>query len=155
MILFYSKFESNIKNLISQILPIMNKTLNKNIIENDLLSGKNNVNLNKKNKIVKKKKIKKKKKKIKMKIGKKIEDTTFKKENSIDKLNLKNKENNKNINNNDINYKISILKTNNDENEDILNDEELNNLEYGKAKIIDKRNFSEYYLSLLKKKQIL
>ena len=155
MILFYSKFESNIKNLISQILPIMNKTLNKNIIENDLLSGKNNVNLNKKNKIVKKKKIKKKKKKIKMKIGKKIEDTTFKKENSIDKLNLKNKENNKNINNNDINYKISILKTNNDENEDILNDEELNNLEYGKAKIIDKRNFSEYYLSLLKKKHIL
>ena len=36
-----------------------------------------------------------------------------------------------------------------------LNDHEINNLEYPKAVIYDKRTFFEYYLSLIKKKQII
>ena len=36
-----------------------------------------------------------------------------------------------------------------------LNDEELNNLEYELAIVIDKRNYFQYYYSLLKKKQLL
>ena len=69
---------------------------------------------------------------------------------------LTNNKKNKIIINTDKNKKI-ILKANNDDynEKDNFNDEELNNLEYEKAKIIDKRNFSQYYLSLLKKKHIL
>ena len=59
MILFYSKFESNIKKLISQIIPRENKSLN-----NDIAKSPNNVNLNKKNKIIKKKEQKEEKKNI-------------------------------------------------------------------------------------------
>ena len=36
-----------------------------------------------------------------------------------------------------------------------LNDEELNNLEYKKAILIDKRTYFQYYYSLLKKKQLI
>ena len=36
-----------------------------------------------------------------------------------------------------------------------LNDQELNNLDYGKALIIDKRTFFQYYFSLLRTKQII
>ena len=36
-----------------------------------------------------------------------------------------------------------------------LNDEELNNLEYEIAKVVDKRTFFQYYFSLLKKKQLI
>ena len=36
-----------------------------------------------------------------------------------------------------------------------LNDEELNTLEYEQAIIYDKRNYFEYYWSLLKKKQLI
>ena len=35
-----------------------------------------------------------------------------------------------------------------------LNDEELNNLEYAEALIMDKRSFFQYYYSLVKKKTI-
>ena len=38
---------------------------------------------------------------------------------------------------------------------DILNDQELNNLDYKKALEIDKRTYFEYYFSLLKKKQLI
>ena len=38
---------------------------------------------------------------------------------------------------------------------DNLNDEEINNLNYFQAKIIDKRTFLQYYWSLLKKKQLI
>ena len=62
MILFYSKFESNIKNLISLIIPRVNKSLN-----NDIVRPPNNINLNKKNKIIKKKRKKRRKKKYIMK----------------------------------------------------------------------------------------
>ncbi len=55
MILFYIKFESNIKNLFSQVLPIMNKSLNKDMVKVH----------NKKNKIFKKKKKREKKEKEK------------------------------------------------------------------------------------------
>ena len=59
MILFYSKFESNIKNLISLIIPRVNKSLN-----NDIAKSPNNVNLNKKNKIITKKRTKRRNKNI-------------------------------------------------------------------------------------------
>ena len=151
MILFFSKFESNVKKLISQIITRVNKSLN-----NDIVRTRNNINLNKNNKIVKKKK-----KKISNEIieNKNIIKNSSSKENiSLSKL-LKNKskDNDNNIINRDNNKEI-ILKTNNDDycnEKDFLNDEELNNLEYEKAKIIDKRNFSQYYLSLLKKKHLL
>ena len=71
MIIFYSKFESNIKKLISQIFPIVNKSLNNEIVKspnkNDLLTNKNNVNSNKKNIIIKKKKKRKRKRKYQIK----------------------------------------------------------------------------------------
>ena len=38
---------------------------------------------------------------------------------------------------------------------DNLNDEEINQLDYGTAIIIDKRTFMQYYWSLLKKKQLI
>jgi hypothetical protein len=38
---------------------------------------------------------------------------------------------------------------------DILNDQELNNLDYKKALEIDKRTYFQYYFSLLKKKQLI
>ena len=47
--------------------------------------------------------------------------------------------------------KINDLKMSNKN----LNDEELNNLEYELAIIIDKRTFFQYYFSLLKKKQLI
>ena len=156
MILFYSKFESNVKKLILPIIPIVNKSLN-----NDIVRSPNNTNLNKNNKIIKEKE--KKKKKISNEIleNKDIIKNSSSKENiSSHKFFEKNKSkdnNDNNIFNADNNNKI-ILETNNDDyyNEiDFLNDEELNNLEYEKAKIIDKRNFSQYYLSLLKKKHLL
>ena len=38
---------------------------------------------------------------------------------------------------------------------DNLNDEEMNNLEYELALIIDKRTYFQYYYSLLKKKRLM
>ena len=56
-------------------------------------------------------------------------------------------------------YKDSRLKTHIKSSEIInnsnLNDEELNTLEYEQAIIYDKRNYFEYYWSLLKKKQLI
>ena len=43
----------------------------------------------------------------------------------------------------------------NDKNLNQFNDQELNNLDYKNAVIIDKRNYLQYYWSLLKKKQLL
>jgi len=148
MILLYRKFESNIKKFILEIIPLVNKSLN-----SDIARTPNNINLNK-NRIIKN--IEKKKEENKISIEK-IEDKSVIKSSSNEnisshKLILKNmpkdnifkgKDNDKKINND--NY---IEK-------DILKDEELNNLEYEKAKIIDKRNFWQFYISLLMKKHLL
>ena len=56
-----------------------------------------------------------------------------------------------------VEYHISNQEKKSKKNEIInnLNDEELNNLEYDKALIIDKRTYFQYYWSLLKKKHLL
>ena len=56
-----------------------------------------------------------------------------------------------------VEYHISNQEKKKKKNENInnLNDEELNNLEYDKALIIDKRTYFQYYWSLLKKKHLL
>ena len=147
MILLYRKFESNIKKFILEIIPLVNKSLN-----NDIARTPNYIKLNK-NRIIKNIE-KKEEKKISIE---QIEDKSVIKSSSNEnisshKLILKNmpkdnifkgNDNNKKINNNDYIEK------------DILKDEELNNLEYEKAKIIDKRNFWQFYISLLMKKHLL
>ena len=71
-----------------------------------------------------------------------LKDITKKKtQNNNNKNNIINKNNNINNNNN-------LIKTK-------YNDYELNNLNYKQAIIIDKRNYFQYYLSLLKRKHIL
>ena len=164
MILFYSKFEENIKKLVSKVLPIVNKSLSQNKVQspnkNDLILDKNN----KPKKIVKKKiikKIKKKKKGKNMPISKMTNiknDSSSKANFSLNKFNFKSRQKDTNIINNSNNKTsvVSISKTTNDYNEeDILNDEELNSLDYENAKIMDKRTFWQFYLSLLRKKHIL
>ena len=79
------------------------------------------------------------------KIRRKKRSKTFKKKYSkkkySDEFQLAISMNNKKSKNNDINNN--------------LNDEEINNLEYDKALIIDKRTYFQYYWSLLKKKHLL
>ena len=62
-----------------------------------------------------------------------------------------------NNNNNNINNNINININNINDNLTITeyNDYELNDLDYKVALLIDKRNYCQYYLSLLKRKQIL
>ena len=57
--------------------------------------------------------------------------------------------NNKPYINKDINYYLKYYKI------EGMNDEQMNNLEYEIALIIDKRTYFQYYFSLLKKKQLL
>ena len=65
----------------------------------------------------------------------------------------KNKINEKDFINNicDINNKIKF----NEKIDNDLNDEEMNTLDYEKALIIDKRTFFQYYISLIKRKNII
>ena len=77
--------------------------------------------------------------------------------------NIYRKKNNNNIINNNI-FDSNIIskfkdqkdiKKSNSLNKKTLNDEELNTLDYDDALILDKRTFFEYYLSLIKKRQLL
>ena len=132
---FYCK---SLKNLIDEIIKIIeakNKEneVNKNYIKNHIKKNKIDKIYSYKNKnknIIKRSK--------KNKIEKKLMefDSTFKKLDS----NLKNK------NQNDGKLYKNILE---------CIDSEMNSLPYEKALIIDKRTYSQYYFSLLKKKQIL
>ena len=83
----------------------------------------------------------------------------------INKQNIQFKKNNKNIINESIdeikiyddNKKYNEKNNNNVDTNEInaLNDEELNNLEYENALLIDKRTYCQYYFSLLKKKHLI
>ena len=72
---------------------------------------------------------------------------------SVNDKRKENKENSFNAKN------TNILKTNNEEtNKDDfkdLNDEEINSLPYGEALIVDKRNFLQYYWSLISRKNLI
>ena len=72
-----------------------------------------------------------------------------------DKLNLDRIQVNNLDNNNDINYQKGTIKKKYLFHPLLLNDTELNTLEYKKAIEVDKRSYFEYYWCLLKKKQIL
>ena len=141
------------------------------IKKGDEIKNKNNDKkevLNKKRKNIYNKKMKKKKGYKRLKDDSSIKNKTYKEEPPIKKIKRI-----KNINNN---YMINVIQTNNisqNINED-LNEKskriiiqnakghnmkytiyELNNLEYSEALKVDKRNYFQYYLSLLKSKYLL
>ena len=132
MILFYIKYNKNILDLILKGIKDKNSLSNpkkkntKKRNKNKIIElGDSKLIINKE--IKKKKKKKKKEKKKKKKKNNSIQETINK--------NYKNKESKKKI------YKLI--------------DEELNTLNYERAIIIDKRSFIQYYLSLIKKKNLI
>ena len=133
MILFYRKYNYNILNLISQAIKERNNSANPKKKKK------------KKIKKLKKNKNKNKKEKINIQLG----DTKIMINQEISLRQFKD--------NNNIQETISDnnkkLKLNN--NSYNLNDEEINTLDFKNALIIDKRSFFQYYLSLIKKKNII
>ena len=141
ILIFYKKEFSIIKNKIFNIVKdITNRNKNKNINKKE--KEKENISAP-----IKKKKVKRKRKVNNYSINAIQTNST----NIIQKANNKLNENSKikiNINNN-LNYTTkseSIIK---------LNIYEMNNLTYKEALKIDKRNYIQYYLSLLKTKQLI
>ena len=171
--LFIIKGFKYFKNLINKITTNKTeKTNNKTIkkkkkIKNESLISKNDIKNN--NKINTKKIIvknpNKKKKSKKKKIFKKInlQINILKTNDDISKITNSKTNNNlalKDINNNNLHNlnKINIGTLNNDTENIIflkLNDYELNTLTYSEALKIDRRNFLQYYFSLLKTKHLV
>ena len=122
----YNSIKSQISNKDKCINIIKIKNVNiGNIYKNKKLSIKANNNLNKNKNRVNKKKIRKAQ-------SFKISLNTY-----------------NNLKNNESNTNEKTLNNNN------LNDYELNSLDYKNALLIDKRTFSQYYWSLLKRKQLI
>ena len=100
-----------------------------------------------------------------MEIILKKKKSTKKNKNSKKTLNNKNNINNNNyyqssyevfdLNTHSKNNLKKLIKKNNNQNYENLNDEELNSLEYEIAIEVDKRTYFQYYWSLLKKKQLI
>ena len=181
MILFYFKYKKNIIELISQIYPKYNyKKINyppKKITR--LISKNTNKNNSNSNLIHKKEKLKTRKKKRDDKKDKKKNNKINNKNNDNLKIfNVKGKKghsNNKILDSthkiiNDIfsdnknkkkNIKylekdIKVYKKNKNNKKKLnLNDEEINTLEYKEAIILDKRTFIQYYVSIIKKRNII
>ena len=175
LVFFYRKYELNISKLISSSLEKIKKIKNPKIkiIRNHKDKKKIFIKIQKKKK---KPMIKSVKRNNKANISLiKKQNSKIKKNQSINKKNQKQKRikilrreknstlkilNNSPNNNSLINSKLNILKTNNDLRKDnfysnVLNDEEMNSLEYENACSIDKRTFFQYYISLVKRKQII
>ena len=75
--------------------------------------------------------------------------------NKNNKNNNKNRNNKSNKNRNNKNKNNNILIYNNTINRYKYNDEELNIMKYEDALIYDERGYTEYYISLLNKKQLI
>ena len=161
----YNNFCNKIKELV-QVIKERNK--NKNDIKKVEINNKNNIF---ENKIISKYKRKNKIKKMKLKNNKK-EDKEKKDFNLLIKDNNISNNNDmiikKSIGSNDslsiisnnilINKSKKIIKSKLSEQDPtilIYNDYELNSLDYQKALEIDKRKYLEYYISLIKRKQII
>jgi len=91
---------------------------------------------------------------IKIKKRNKLLEIKTKKNNKVEK-NKRIITNIPNIKKNYLDTSKNVPKINKKSNLEELNDEELNNLEYEIALILDKRTYFQYYYSLLKKKQLI
>jgi len=91
---------------------------------------------------------------IKIKKRNKLLEIKTKKNNKVEK-NKRIITNIPNIKKNYLDTSKNVPKINKKSNLEELNDEELNNLEYEIALMLDKRTFFQYYYSLLKKKQLI
>ena len=136
-----------------------NNKRNKNNKNNNVQGNNNNkIYKDKKNNPPPKNKIKKNKGNIKKNIN--IVATNGENKNdfssSKQELNERKIKNNNNTNLSNLNNNLINRTKNNNRNENIkFNDYELNTLDYKMALILDKRNYIQYYISLLKRKQLL
>ena len=142
LLLFIIKGFKEIKNHIEYI-KIKNKNIHKNIHKNKNLEKKINKKKNKKHKKHRKNTNNppktKRKKKNSNKNTSNLESINDNSTLKFKNINLKNNNELSNLKNTHINY----------------NDKELNRLNYSEALIIDKRNYTKYYFSLLKTKHII
>ena len=157
IIIYYSKnLNKNIEDMINEITfginnsDIINIKVKKKMRlkiskkKNSENKHKNNIKKSKKKFNVKKTNLIKETFSNKIKLPKKEINKDDRDYNYLFDLNMKKTEAIANKNNNEVYNKImNIMK---------YNDEELNNLEYDKALKIDKRNYCQYYISLLKAK---
>ena len=146
MILFYRKHQSNILSLISRVTKKQEQFNNCKILPKNIEEVKTKRNI----KIQNNNSFNYTTKKDSMSDSHRI---LFKDILSVNDKRKENKENSFNAKN------TNILKTNNEEtNKDDfkdLNDEEINSLSYEEALIVDKRNFLQYYWSLISRKNLI
>ena len=143
------KRRRNKKGKINSFKSIENSTSYKNLLNDNIYNNKREFIMGKTN-IFNIKNIKIKNIENKIKLNKNNEDLKIKNKTKTNRKINKKKMTNKNLNQCSINYDIK----NNDFYKN-LNDYELNILEYEIALVIDKRTYLQYYLSLLKKKQLI
>ena len=141
----------SIKKSTDSIIPL-NSVLLKKPFEENKITIKTNEGLNVKKKIKRKSS---KKLKINKNMNKNIKNNDINKDDIINERPEKEEDDNNEINEKFLYYKDCIKNIPEEERLKHFHEEELDQMEYEFAVQIDKRNLSQYYLSLLKKKQLI